>query len=1195
MRKFTKVFILLLSVVLLVTAFCVVAMASDTDDIATLEKKHARIRYYDYETGTKGSLSWNANPSGAGTFEIAVAEDGSKYIQHHVSAGTGNAGYLTGPDRANKTYSISEYPYLSIDFDICKTKEEGDYAGAGVTAFYFGNGNVYDDFGNLSGTLNYETGGNTTIDIGKIKKYLPAEAMTWAHVTMIFKYHIQNDTQYIGIYAYVDGKLVYLSDTFHTMNTKRLASNYYFGTFRINNSGNTNTTNFSGYDNLQFNFFNGAYTMDEVVSFVYNDSYELPYGITIATVGNRVYDTIPKAIEEAKPGEVIKLLADVPGVINIDKTVTIDTNKYDEEGNPTGDFYEITTSSTTLVSETKDGIITFKQVQNASVQVYWDDCPGKAAGKECKCDPMYLDENGNHIMEAFTATAMLNSLPTYPGEIPTFPVIDGKAQNFMGWSYTQGGEVEAIKTIGPDDVADGWIALYPVYESICYSFEILSSDGKSNGFYIEEDYALAIDSVPNGGTLKFHADIEASDYIELSSRTLAIDLNGYSFKSAPYVKTYRGDNSSGEWVAVGDPISTEGNDVGIGFQIVGKGELTFKSSRPGASIYNVKPTVTVIVDDAGNVVNESVSLKTNIKFIDYRAANPHTINILGDVSIYTYYRLVSNDWDLNVNGGFLNIDGASIYCLGDATLFLYNEGSIHVYKNTKFYFIKGSLLTNYTNNGTLLARDIKTTVTLENCDIYTTNNKGGAPSFSYSVDKDSLTIYNSRIFTVSYNSSRTHIGDGAYLVSDTGNVLDPCVRDASTATFTYTPVNDILYEWDEVNSKLVYVPQTSEVTKTASYYVYNPNFGPTTVTFKDLEGNVISTVAAKKNNPVEAPSFVDLGDGYRNLLNPIWRDQNGDALGATLGDADEYVFTAELPDEADRQYGANLTVAMMNMSYYSKFAYNLYVPKTDGVNVISVDGESSLNTVLIDGAEYYVFTKSVDVLDALNAWSATVIYEIDGESFISELSLSAYVYAMASVSSDKHTAADKAAAGALISLVEQAIKYEIGFISDDVQALLDSFYAEYTPAAWVTEYPAEELCDINVDAVGGLIESIGFRVFAGSRVCFAVTLTDDAVALGYKVIVDTFEMVSLDGKTFCTDSLPVYATLMNPVYKIEVVDAEDNVVVRDIEEEQVSASTKYSMATYLKAMTDAGENVDVVKAFYAFGKSVIDVRNSIYN
>ena len=1185
MRNFTKVLTLLLSIVLLVAAFCVVAMASDGEE-ATLEKKHALLKYYDYETGTLGSTSWNANVEGTGTFEVAVAENGNKYIKHSVTTAAvsgANAGYLSGPYQANKTYSISEYPYLSIDFDICKIA--GDYAGAGINPYYYGNGAVYDDFGNLSTTLNQETGGNTTVKISTIKKYLPTEYMTWAHITMIFKYHIQDDAQYIGAYVYVDGKLVYFSDTLHELNSKRLASNYYFGTFRINNDGTAvkNPTDFSGYDNWQFNFFNDAYTMDEVASYVYNDSYELPYGVTLAHVGNRVYDRMSSAIEEAKPGEVIKLVSDVNGLVDVDNTVTIDTNKYDEDGNPTGEYYNISTTSTSLVSETKDGIITFRKVQNASVQIYWDDCPYKAAGKACACDPMYLDENGNHIMEAFTATAMLNSLPTYPGTVPTFPIINGLAQNFIGWSYTQGGPVEDIKAIGPDDVADGWIALYPVYEQIKYSFEVISADGATSTFYLEDEYDLAIASVAKNGTLKFHTDIAASSFVTLTQRYFTIDLNGYSFTSEPIVKTYRGQlNGSGEWVAVGDPISTTGNSGYIGFSIDGKGELTLKSSRPGASIYNVKPTVTVIVDDAGDVVNQSVSLKNDMTFISYKGSKPHVVNVLGDVSIYTYSQLVYNDWNSNTNGATLNMDGASIYCLGNATLLRYNEGSVHNYKNTKFYFIQGSLISNYTSAASELARDIKTTVTLENCDIYTHENKGGAPSFSYSVDKDSFNVYNSRIFTASYDKDRAHFGDGTYLIATAGNVIDGCVRDAVSENFTYYPALSIEYVWDAATSNLVYIPQTTEVVKTASYYVYNPNFGPTTVTFKDLNGNVISTVTAKKNTPVATPA-VALGDGYRNLVNPIWRDADGNVLGATLGDADEYVFTAELPAEADRQYSANLTVAMMNMSYYSQFAYNLYVPKTDAVEVISIAGAYDLRTVFIGGDEYYVFSVTVDILDALEEWTATVVYAIDGDTFEADLVMSAYVYASASVAYPDHNAADKAASAALIKLIEEAIKYELGAVDADTQALLDSFYAEYAPAPYVTEYPAEELSEINVDAVSGIIESLRFKVLAGSRVVLEVALTDEAVALGYTVLVENFNMATEDGKVFYTESLPLYASLMDPVYTVQVLDAENGAV----------AATDYSVATYLKAMSDAGENVDVVKAFYAFGKAVIDVRNNI--
>ena len=73
---------------------------------------------------------------------------------------------------------------------------------------------------------------------------------------------------------------------------------------------------------------------------------------------------------------------------------------------------------------------------------------------------------------------------------------------------------------------------------------------------------------------------------------------------------------------------------------------------------------------------------------------------------------------------------------------------------------------------------------------------------------------------------------------------------------------------------------------------------------------------------------------------------------------------------------------------------------------------------------------------------------------------------------------------------------------------------------------------------------------------------------------------------------------MNPTYTISVTDAEGNVVSRDLDGDETAetlAQTSYSMATYLKAMQETGADVELVKAFYAFGKAVIAVREGHNN
>lgn len=1203
MNKFKKLLMLMLVLAATVTVFTVVAFAADE----TVQKQQALLKFYDFQTGAEGSLAWEANDAGAGTFEVAIAENGNRYIKHHVSKGTGNASYLSGPYQANKQYSISDYPYLAIDFDISKVA--GDYAGANINPYYYGNGTIYDYFGNPVKTLSQVTGGNASIKISAFKKYLPAELNTWAHVTAIFKYHIVDDTEYIGGYVYVNGELVWFDHTLHTLNTEYRAANYYFGTFRINNEGSTNTTNFSGYDNWQMNFYNKGYTQDEVATAIYNSDYELPYGVTVARIGDVVYDRIPHAIEAVKPGEVITLLSDIEGVVSVEKTVTFDTNIYNEDGTPSGKYYDITTTSTSLVSDVKDGMLTFKQVQNASVEIFWDDCPGMLENGVCSCDPELLNENGEHRMAVYTPSAMLNSVPSYTGEIPTFPIVEGLSKKFIGWSYTPGGEVEDLKPVTEEDVNRGWIALYPVYEIIQYSFELISAAGDSS-YFLENEYDAVFASAGTGATIKLLTDITTRNAISFA-KTLTLDLNGYSFNNlvttiSKYDATY--DSETGEYVKGAQIGETEVTGDGGYLFAFTKSSFTFTitSSRPGAVMSNLRVSADQWVCD-GEIVKSEVTALSGAGMFSLYPSNAK-FNILGEnITFYTGTLFYAEHGSCNATLS-VNIDGGTFYSVGGYDtknkvwklgegIFAIRRGGNHTIKNATFY------CNGYTfwKNGSYSKG---TTITVDNCDIYDT------------------AIYNpSKNDQIIISNSRLDLGKS-------GGTISPTVLgENNLLTYNYTAPNEYFtlgegvealgvsqsFEYskftkvgssvgaaeiivDAVTLRPVGVSSSSIKTGTFIIQTVNPKFAPTNVIFKDFDGNVISEFVATKNKPVEAP-VVPLGDGWRAVTNPVWLDSEGNVSDLMLGDADEYVFTAQLPEEGSIKYTAYATEMKMSMSYYSHFAYNLYVPKVDGVVITSISGVAPEKTVLIDNNVYYLYTVFVETAKTLDDVTISVEYTIDDVTYTAKITVNAYIYAMASVNDDTHTADDKEAAGALIRYIEAVYKFTNAgaALSDGIQAKFDSFYAEYTPMDYVTEYPEAELVEVDVPAIDGLVESLYFKVWSGARIGLAVTLTDEALGLGYKVSFGEGVEVLNDGKLFYTETFPIHMLLASPVYNFAVVDSEGNIVMRDLDEDgtaETKALTKYSIATYITAIKAAGESTDLVEAFYAFGKAVLAVRNN---
>ena len=689
MYKLRKILVLMLILVVMVASFTIVAFAAE-DDGATVEKKVGVLSCYNFESGEEGSLSFQANDDGKGYFGVAVAENGNKFIKHYFKSGVGNDGYLSGPYMANKTYSFAEYPYLAIDIDISKLTAE--YTECTIQAIDYAYGPVYDDLGNLVKTLNGSAGDTTvSLPMSTFKKYLPTEKNVWAHVTVVYKYHIFDGGEYIGAYAYVNGQKVYSDDTFKAVSETYLASNYYYGTFRVGNSGSVDNsaTKQTGYDNWQMTFFNEGYTLDEVASYVYNDSYELPYGVTVAQVGNNVYDNLNKAIQAAQPGQVVTLLNDVKQTISVEKVVQIDTNKYDENGEPTGEYYNLSTTSSTLVSSAENGVLSFKQLQNASVEVYWDDCPGKTAGGECTCDPLYLDENGNHRMYEFDASAMLNSVPSYNGVIPEFPIVNGVSTQFIGWSYTPGGEVEPLRPVTEDDVKEGWIPLYPVYETLQYSLEVINSDGSTAGYYLASEADAAFSGAKANATIKLHTDVKLSAYITLTKKNLTLDLNGHSFGAVrttvtDYAATY--DEATGEYIKgekIADPV-TEGKETYVFYTAANGYVFNITSSVPGGVISSLSVSYDRWICDGVPVKTDNAALTSKggaALFNLYPSSATFNIKApKGYLTIYTgglfYGEHGSCDKNLRTT-----IEGATIYFVGS-----YGEGGNAIRGGGEHYF-----------------------------------------------------------------------------------------------------------------------------------------------------------------------------------------------------------------------------------------------------------------------------------------------------------------------------------------------------------------------------------------------------------------------------------------------------------------------------------------------------------------------------
>lgn len=1217
MNKFKKILVMMLVLVTVVTLFTVVAFASDAEE-PKKEKKQALLVSSDpgvmtNEDGEVGAAI-GANIGTSKTFVYAMSDDGNKYIVHTVDA-SGSTIYKGHHYRGNKLYSAAEYPYVAVDFDIAIVAN--DYASMGFSLLGYAYGPTYDDYGEVAGELPGSTQATVCqFSLSTIKSYLPKDEFVWSHVSVIFAYNVIDGIEYFSSYIYVNGNLVYTNLKSKEMNVNYMVENHYFGELRIDSGDRkVNTTNKSGYDNFQINFFNDAYTLDEIGRFIYNDEYQAPYGKTVARIGSKNYDSFDKAMAAAKNGDVIELADNIKGVAVVDKIVTIDTNIYGEGKKPTGEYYNISTTSSTLVSEKTDGKISFKQVQNASVEVFWDDCPGAAAGGECTCPKEYLNENGEHIMSQYVPSVMLNSTPSYTGEIPNFPAVNALVKTFVGWSYTQGGAVEDVRPVSAEDVERGYISLYPVYSIIQYDIEVTNANGNVQYFH-EDEYLDAIAAVASGGTLKLYNDITVEDgySFKIAGAKITIDLNGHDFRRFSIIDTHYNavwDAENKTWKK--GTVRTKLNDKGEAVKVTSGSapsafhlaasriEITIKTSVPGANLYTYTLLRDMWLNENDEVVGYDRYRESDTKtngtsgsvLFGYGSAHYTVIDIQGEGLSYYGACLVNNEWGGNQNTSTFRINGGSYYRVAENYLPLIaaRAGGVLDIRNATFVtngvvFLQ---VNNKVGNGTE-PNVFTVDYSITNCVII-----GGNTSNANALGNSGI-----KVTDCYYYVGEGDLNDEQMLTFGSGNYLTDIKytnadalktvkystpRNAQEVEKSFWVVEETGFVRDE-NNMPTFVFTPVKKTYKFTHNTLIPETDYTTVTFKNADGTVISAVNVLKNSTV-VPPYIPAGDGFRAITNAQWKDAAGNPAVFELADADSYEFIAELPEEASRKYVADLSATMLGMSLYNNFKYNFYVPKADGVAVTSIGGAAPEKTVMIDGVEYYLYSVYADFSAALEDIPVTVEYTIEDKEYSAKFAISAYVYAMQCVDSTREDDADKEAAAALVRYIEEAQRSvaKNNLLCIAVLEKFEAFYAKRLPADYVTDYPAAEQGELNIEAVKGLIESIYFSLSNGSRMALVVNLTEDAIEKGY-----TVEIVSNSDST-------VYTDLVAAVYTVSVVDADGNVVMIDAaggeSGSQLEAKTEYSMATYIKAMEAAGENVDVAKAFYALGKAVLAARPAV--
>lgn len=739
--------------------------------------------------------------------------------------------------------------------------------------------------------------------------------------------------------------------------------------------------------------------------------------------------------------------------------------------------------------------------------------------------------------------------------------------------------------------------------------------------------------VAAGGKIRLLCDIELDISSITVTKDVTIDLDGHDLTRAyyfgnHYVATY--DEATGEYTyGTETTYKTATTNTASFFNINAKNvDFVITSTAGGGTIYQTGVKADTWYNESGEIVKRDVIGFALTRFVNMDSGSSYsgsTFTFNGGISIYTDSLILQTSAS---NIPFtVTLDDVNVYAtvntLGSGTSNYYtfrleSSGNVNVnVSNSTFYFLKASsaqfikLVTEKNNSK-------KLTMTFDNCDIIKT---GSTYSIGISNSKkealSEIVFNNCRLYDVggkSYTNTYAAAGTLAYLSTKSSNesYCPPVYEQSLTnktvsVSKTYT-VPSSTANFPTVTNGQVESVSTSFATKSLTLTYNTVVTKPVTVNYINGEDIVETKTLYPGVDSFSGPEIiVELEDDLYRNLRLQWVDEDGNLADEFISFDDVQNYYTAKSVNGNYDYVAGLKGAMFSMKYMTHFTYVFYLPVVEGVTVTSISGlRAGDNTAYISGDLYNYWIEYVESAESFDDLSVKVTYTVDGRKFTASVDLSAYLYAYLAINSSDHTEIDKEATACMVRYIEESYKLvdEDHVLSDDLTAKFNSLYAMRTPANYVTEYPQNEIKDYNEAAVDGLIESVQFGLYNGTRLSFIVTLTDEAVAQGYKVY---FHGVSYGiansrqgGKVWYTNNTEIYKYMMNNTYTIRIctsdsTDKNATVIERELDLngdgvlESVKAETNYSLATYCKE-TDA----PIAKALYAFGKAILAVRESIY-
>ncbi|MBR5139478.1 MAG: metallophosphoesterase family protein, partial [Clostridia bacterium] len=368
-----------------------------------------------------------------------------------------------------------------------------------------------------------------------------------------------------------------------------------------------------------------------------------------------------------------------------------------------------------------------------------------------------------------------------------------------------------------------------------------------------------------------------------------------------------------------------------------------------------------------------------------------------------------------------------------------------------------------------------------------------------------------------------------------------------------------------------------------------------TVNWYDTEGNLIKTNVGYEGFVADIPSdaYVPSGDGYRSVRITKWLDENGNVSDLVIGTDSEYVFIAAVDQPSDGGYIGKISEAMLNLSYYSQFHMNLYLPMIEGMERPNVAGaNASYATAFIRNREYWVYTWWMSAVSSTDDKIITVNYTIDGVNYSQRLTIGGLVYAEIALEYST-SQKERLAIANMLRYVRESKIYAGYTVDERFDALIGSLDGAVVGKVTLPDYPT--VFAPTDTSLGDLENYISkFYLSIGTSSNFVLVLNQAGIDAGLKntsfsiytesgVKINLFDYAG-DGKTYQTNNMKVYDAIEKLTITL-TLPATDTEPVRKI-------SGTYSLATYITEVEKTGQNVNVAKALYTFGVASADYKKT---